>query len=574
MERGSRKDHGAVDAERNTEDVRVGTGPEAQDPVHVRDVRTLREEAEEERQGRIREVLHRDREDVSGFGALLHRTLCHGAQGREDDQDVCGYVWDGGRGMNWFDVDKKGLGKLLEKRGFAFVLFELVQNALDTKATKVKVEFYRIPGSPYSVIIVEDDDPTGFKRLTDAWTLFAESEKKDKPELRGRFNIGEKLVLALCRTAKVESTTGTVIFDEDGRHRKSVCREKGSRFSGEIRCSNGEFKEACQSFETIIVPDGVELEFNGKVMTHRRIAARFEAALSTVIANEEGVLSRSIRKGSVDVYEPRKGEVGTLYELGIPVLETGDKWHVDVRQKIPLGFDRDNVPPTFLSALRAHVLNATVEALSKDEATEDWVTDALERKEIEPVVVDKVLDLRFGKKRAIFDPRDKEANNTLVSRGFTVLPGRTFSKAAWENVRRGVTKPSGKIAPTGTPYSTDPDAPVVHVLSGDEITPDLQEIRIWIHRIATVGIKRRISIRFVKTTNGFTACYGSGEMDINVRGLNGRIVNWKENGNAHWWLALAIHELAHEYESNHLSDKYHQACCDIGARIVLDPKGI
>ena len=27
-----------------------------------------------------------------------------------------------------------------------------------------------------------------------------------------------------------------------------------------------------------------------------------------------------------------------LYELGIPVVETGDKWHYSVRQKVPLNW--------------------------------------------------------------------------------------------------------------------------------------------------------------------------------------------------------------------------------------------
>jgi hypothetical protein len=31
--------------------------------------------------------------------------------------------------------------------------------------------------------------------------------------------------------------------------------------------------------------------------------------------------------------------------MGIPVVETGDRWHVDVAQKVPLNFDRDNLPP-------------------------------------------------------------------------------------------------------------------------------------------------------------------------------------------------------------------------------------
>jgi hypothetical protein len=41
---------------------------------------------------------------------------------------------------NWFEVDKQGLAKILERKGKEFVLFELVQNAWDEPGvTKVNV---------------------------------------------------------------------------------------------------------------------------------------------------------------------------------------------------------------------------------------------------------------------------------------------------------------------------------------------------------------------------------------------------------------------------------------------------
>lgn len=471
--------------------------------------------------------------------------------------------------MQWFEVDRKGLGKLLERRGFGFVLFELVQNALDTRAKTVTVDFQRIPGSPYASISVEDDDPDGFKRLTDAWMLFAESEKKDKPELRGRWNLGEKLVLALCRTARIESTTGTVVFDEKGRHRNRCApRTAGSRFYGELRCSQDDFETACEQFKALIVPKGVHLKFNGGALSRRDTVTEFKASLSTVVSNEDGVLRPTVRQTFVDVYEPRSDEVGMLYELGIPVMETQDKFHYDVRQKIPLGFERDNVPPSYLADLRALVLNETAGLLDKEEATHEWVSEALGRKVVEPDAVDRVLDLRFGKKRAIWDPTDKEANNRLVSEGYTVIHGRTFSKSAWENIRQGKTKSSGKISPTPKPYSNDPNAPEVHVLDDKEMTQEMRDVRDWAEHVAYLGLDALVSVRMVSTTNNFVACFGHGcPLDINVRKTKKMFQNWAAQKAS--WLQLLIHELAHYYAMNHLSDDYHQACCKIGARLAL-----
>ena len=97
---------------------------------------------------------------------------------------------------NWFDVDKVGLSKLLQRREKSFLVYELIQNAWDQNVTKVDVSLERIEGKRCVRIVVSDDDPEGFQELAHAFTLFAESTKKKDPTKRGRFNIGEKWVLA------------------------------------------------------------------------------------------------------------------------------------------------------------------------------------------------------------------------------------------------------------------------------------------------------------------------------------------------------------------------------------------
>lgn len=99
---------------------------------------------------------------------------------------------------DWFEVSKEGLAKILERKGKEFALFELLQNGWDEPGvTKVSVTLeYR--GRNKALLAVEDDAPEGFKDLSHAFTLFADSTKKSNPEQRGRFNLGEKLVLAIC----------------------------------------------------------------------------------------------------------------------------------------------------------------------------------------------------------------------------------------------------------------------------------------------------------------------------------------------------------------------------------------
>ena len=53
----------------------------------------------------------------------------------------------------------------------------------------------------------------------------------------------------------------------------------------------------------------------------------------------------------MSVHEALPSETPSLYEMGLPIVDTGDKWHIDVAQKIPLNRDRSNVRPSFLRAV-------------------------------------------------------------------------------------------------------------------------------------------------------------------------------------------------------------------------------
>src|SRR5437763_12002266 len=137
----------------------------------------------------------------------------------------------------WFDVDKSGLGKQAEQHGKGRLVGELVQNALDEAGvTQIAVTLAPVPGRPLADLTVEDDSPEGFRDLAHAYTLFAESYKRGNPEQRGQFNLGEKMVLAVCESASISTTKGTVVFDRDeGRIEKPrQKRDCGSIFQGRI----------------------------------------------------------------------------------------------------------------------------------------------------------------------------------------------------------------------------------------------------------------------------------------------------------------------------------------------------
>jgi len=78
-------------------------------------------------------------------------------------------------GSAWFEVDKQGLAKILERKGKEFALLELIQNAWDEPGVSRVVATLEYQGRNRALLTVEDDAPEGFKNLSHAFTLFAES---------------------------------------------------------------------------------------------------------------------------------------------------------------------------------------------------------------------------------------------------------------------------------------------------------------------------------------------------------------------------------------------------------------
>src|SRR2546426_8517167 len=158
---------------------------------------------------------------------------------------------------NWFEVDRQGLAKILERKGKEFVVFELIQNGWDEPGvTKVSVTLEH-QGRNKALLVVEDDAPEGFKDLSHAFTLFADSAKKTNPEQRGRFNLGEKLVLAISDEVTIRSTSGGVRFDAQGRHSLRTRQPVGSRIECLLRMTEEECSGVQSPVRKLISPEPI-----------------------------------------------------------------------------------------------------------------------------------------------------------------------------------------------------------------------------------------------------------------------------------------------------------------------------
>jgi hypothetical protein len=446
---------------------------------------------------------------------------------------------------------------------------ELIQNAWDQNVSCVDVSLQAVQGRPLAKLVVEDDDPQGFADLLHAYTLFAPSEKKGNPEKRGRFNLGEKLVLAVCEEAEVSSTTGTVVFDRFGRktHPRRK-RERGSRFSGLVRMTRADLAEVFAAVSTLIPPEGIKTIFNGVELARREPISRFEAALPTEVADDRGIMRRAERTTTVSVYDVLPGEVAHIYERGIPVVEMSDRWHVDIGQKIPLNMNRDNVTPSYLRLLRTLVLNEMSERLSEADASSTWVGEALADPRVSDGAVDRVLTLRYGDKRVSFDPSDTEANKLAVSEGYRVIHGGSFNKEAWENIRRaGAAQPAGQVTPSPRP-SYGPDGKPEAVVPPEEYTEGIRAVVEYARELAPLLMQVPIGVRVVDEPGQKFGAWYSRELSLLTLNVGRLGRAWFSAGVSDEVNRLLIHEFGHNYEGDHLSKEYHDALCRLGAGLT------
>lgn len=462
----------------------------------------------------------------------------------------------------WFDVDRTGLEKILARRGIEFAVFELIQNAWDEAGvTRVDVTLQADGVRGTAALIVTDNAPEGFKDLRHAYTLFAESEKKKNAEQRGRFNIGEKLVLSRCKWAEITTTTGTVLFSERGRVVKNAHKRAfGTEFRAVIRMSGAEIEQVESEVQKLIPPHAIKTTFNGVEIANRDAEHQLDnVSLLTEIADAEGVLRHVTRKTSVRCHVPREGEQAMIYEMGIPVVEHDCAFHCDVQQKVPLTLDRENVRPFFVRELHTLVFNATHEELSTEEMNNEWAQTAIESDDVTAEAVADYMTKRFGEKRASWDPSDLEANARAAAEGYTLVKGGMMSGAMWANV-----KEHEQIESAGKLFPTHSDEFVAYERAQE--TDGMKEVRSYADALAMMLLECSITVEFGEQASREQACWGHRRLQFNVRNLGVQWFNLKKNR-----LAvddLIIHEFAHHYETNHLSERYYNALSRLAAKAM------
>lgn len=465
-------------------------------------------------------------------------------------------------------VDKQGLAKKLAHKPKTFVVHELLQNAWDEDGViKVSVKMEMLPGRPVCRIMVEDDAPEGFQDLASIYTLFRDSKKAPDPTKRGRFELGEKMVAAIALRMEVVTTKGGIVIEGNNRthHRNKL--QKGSVILVDIRMTREEFVEVKRQVYGLIPPENIPTYFNGVPLRVRRPVHTFTTTLQTVRSDEEGNLKTTARKTEVRVYEPLEDEVPGIYEMGIPVVETGDKWHYDIQQRVPVNWERNNVPPSYLRTLRVEVLNAMHGKLDKEEAHEPWVTEALDDSRCNGEATETVVTQRFGEKRVIFDPSDPEGTKIAVSKGYTVIPGGALPSGAWANVRSsGAALPAGQVTPS--PKAYDPEGRPERLIPQEKWTNDMRRMVVFSVDLFERLYGRKLYVKIAREpgVSWVANCGPGGVLTFNYSKLGKR---WfARDVRDEEVLSLLIHEFAHYKVSDHLSSAYHRELTKLGAKLA------
>jgi hypothetical protein len=465
----------------------------------------------------------------------------------------------------WLTVNRDGLRKVLGDRSPAFALCELVQNAWDEDITRVDVKLDKPKGSRDATLTVTDDAPNGFADLAHAYELFAPSKKATDATKRGRFNLGEKLVLALCKSAQIMSTTGTVTFDDRGRTRSRQHRDAGTSFEATLPLTWAQYTECLDVARSMIGPPGIVTTINGVALPEPTPVAGGRAMLPTIIADAEGTLTRSRRTAQIDVYRASGLDAGVVYEMGIPVVAIGGPYNINVQQRVPINLERDNLPSAFLRRLRAEVLNLVADELTADQANDSWVRDGLQSSQASDDAVKRVVTHRFGDNAVAYDPSDPEANARATAQGRTVVHGGHMNATEWARTKgAGLLRPAGQVTPSKRPRF-DPNGDPVDTLTQDEYTAGMARIVAFTKTVGTRLIGSPIHAEVVRLRQPFAAYFGAGRVTFNLNRLGWA---WFADGVTDAVMDLVIHELGHHYEGNHLSDRYYHALTDLGARMT------
>lgn len=411
-----------------------------------------------------------------------------------------------------------------------------------------------------AIFTVEDDGP-GFADVADAWTLWGYTPKRGRPDVRGRFNMGEKEIISVARWAKVETVDATIHFPEGGgRLYEPNQRTRGTLVTVALDMTEEEVDETMEVLRRFLPPKGAEYSVQGHdvpyreplVVTSRRLATVIQDSPADPIRNTHRVADIAVIEKDGDDLEdwyfpetpPRLHRPSYLYEMGVPVQPIDCPYDVDVGQKIPLPPNRDTVRDSYLQDIYSAVLEVTAEALPDIRASEAWVKAGVEDEATPDETVKTVMVKKLGPKAVLWSS-DGQANERAYEEGYEIVRAQSLSEAERARFAKvGLEHASSVFGADKDEEEVEPTAAMLQV----------KEYACW---LAEKLLGHDITVSFFRSQKGNVAAdYGGRRLRFNVAKLNG---TWWEDPPAERHTDLIIHELAHDGPSDrpHSGDYVH-----------------
>ncbi len=285
---------------------------------------------------------------------------------------------------DWLAVSTDGFAAMNAGREPAHLVKELVQNALDAigdRGGRIELTAEHRPGG---LQITCRDNGCGMDNLADIRTVFHTS-KTDSHLQRGRMGRGFKEMLCLAETATVTS----------GGRRIEFLIEKGRRITRQVEVGGNEaipgtlvrmlmpwkaevIAELDEYFRRLLVPQGAELQVNGRRIERRDTSHAVESRLPTELF-DAGRWIRPVRNTVIELVKATAGEEPTVYEMGIPIcpVEWDVPYHANIRQRVPMNPCRDAVASGYLVKLHRAGLPLLLAEMNSEQVRADWVGSAV-----------------------------------------------------------------------------------------------------------------------------------------------------------------------------------------------------
>lgn len=451
---------------------------------------------------------------------------------------------------NWFEVDKEGLKQLQAGKPKHYLVRELIQNAWDEDVKVVEVR--TVIGNGRVRIEVIDDSKKGFRDLKDSYTLYKDTYKRKDPEKRGRFNLGEKQVFSVCDKAQVATTTGTIIFDENGRTEYPKRKlKRGSKITVWLKMTQEEYDEILETIKLYKIPPKIKMIFNNKRLKSDKPTKTFEASLTTELS-DGNILRQTVRKTTIHLF---KTEKSYIYEMGIPVCEIECDYSIDIQQKIPLGIDRETISQAYLRDVFSEVLNNVYDELDDESSSQVWVREAMSDERINQDAVESIIEKRFGDKVCVADTFDSNSIDDAISHGYKVIRGNELSKGEW-----GIIKKFKSLVSSSSLFG--------HNFSKVEtVEPNENQFLVsnYAKKIAKRLLDIDISVVFVKERDMVAAQFGNNELLFNISKLG---KGFFEEPVSVRTTDLILHELGH-YAGNHTEHEYHDLITKMAGELIM-----